>query len=386
MEADIQTLTSSWNEEVAGRFDRAEPAFAIIDPAVDKRFGIADILRSLHPEGSVTVFTDFSPNPSWESFASATAAADAGCAQSVIAIGGGTAMDLGKLVAAALQLGGCDQVWDGIAHGEEHFSERPDIRLMAIPTTAGTGAEATRFAVLYRDGTKFSVAGDALMPDAWALDPSLLTTLPATVIADAGLDAACQAMESLWSVRSSSESEAFAWTALDLAIQHLENAVNSPDPTSLAGMLVAAHLAGRAINLTTTTAPHALSYGLTSLLGVPHGRAVALLFGSIFSLNAASKAGGCRHSKGSGFVRGRLEEIAERWGQTSEGFPVWWRSYLEEGLHVPPLPATENSPELVEKLIQSVNAARLANNPRTLTPEDIEHIYQSLFEAESSQP
>ena len=358
--------------------------FAVIDPGVEAQFGIAATLRSLEDGCDVTSFTDFSPNPCWESLETAASAACSAGARCVIAIGGGTAIDLGKLVALALQLGGVDHLWDAIGCEETRLSERPDIRLMAIPTTAGTGAEATQFAVLYRNSRKHSVAGNALMPDTYALDPSLLASLPSSVIADAGLDAACQAMESLWSVRTSPESEEFAWAALDLAIMHLERAVTTSDHTSLGGMLVAAHLSGKAINLTTTTAPHALSYGLTSLLGVPHGRAVAFLFGSIFKLNTGSPADDCRHPKGQDFLRHRLEEIAKRWGQTCEGFPCWWQKFVHESLQIPAL-SVENWPELMEPLVMSVNATRLANNPRSLSSEEIREVYQTLARSDRSR-
>lgn len=326
-------------------------------------------------KSSVTSFTNFSPNPTWESLGAAFETARSGQVKGVIAIGGGTAIDLAKLTATALQLGSAERLWSESRQGSEVSASRSDMPLMAIPTTAGTGAEATRFAVLYRDGIKHSIVGDALLPDAVSLDPTLLSSLPKTVIADSGLDAACQAMESLWSVRSSSESETEAWSSLDLAIEHLATAVSTRSQASLAGMLVSAHRAGKAINITTTTAPHALSYGLTSKFGIPHGRAVALLFGSVFHRMATGIQVRCTHPKGSDFVIKRLESIASRWGQTLDGFPAWWASFLEDQLGI--VERQTMSPHL-DELSQTVNATRLANSPYPFDPTEIREIYSDL--------
>ncbi len=377
----IQEFVGAWTSKVRSFIGRRR-VLVVLDPAVEAAFEIMATLNSLGSADSVTPFMDFSPNPTWDSLSAAMAVARSNKAECVLAIGGGTAMDLAKLTATALQMGGVDQLWATTEARYEVSISRTDIGLIAIPTTAGTGAEVTRFAVLYRDGIKYSLSGDALKPDAWALDPSLLASLPRSVIADAGLDAICQAMESLWSVRSTSESELHAQAALDLGIEHLESAIHSSDNVSLTGMQVSAHLAGKAINLTTTTAPHALSYGLTSLFGIPHGRAVAILFGHVFKRNAKVSDGHCAHPEGPMFVRPRLNEIAKCWGQTCESFPDWWEGYLHDRLQIPRLDAKATSLQ-IDQLNDSVNAVRLANNPLAFTPKDIREIYQSLFEANS---
>ncbi|MDB4632785.1 iron-containing alcohol dehydrogenase [bacterium] len=378
----IQDFISAWPTKVRPFIEHRQ-VLVILDPAVEASFEIIATLNSLGSADSLTSFMEFSPNPTWDSLNAAMAAAQSSRAECVLAIGGGTAMDLAKLTATALQMGGVDQLWAATESGSEVTIERSNIDLIAIPTTAGTGAEVTRFAVLYRDGIKCSLSGDALKPDAWALDPSLLASLPRSVIADAGLDAVCQAMESLWSVRSTSESEDHAQAALGLAIEHLETAVHSSDNDSITGMQISAHLAGKAINLTTTTAPHALSYGLTSLFGIPHGRAVAILFGQVFRRNMKVSDSDCTHPAGSKFVRRRLEEIAECWGQTCESFPAWWEGYLSHRLQLPSFNARATTRQL-DQLNDSVNANRLANNPLTLMRSDINEIYQHLFDTQAT--
>lgn len=370
----MKEYLTSWTQESRSFLQRGR-ILAIVDPVVEDTFKIISTLNSMDTARGITSFMNFSPNPTWDSLNAAMDIAHSERVEGVVAIGGGTAIDLAKLTATALQLGDAETLWAEGKQRVEISVDRSEIPLMAIPTTAGTGAEATRFAVLYRDGFKHSIVGNALKPDSLALDPSLLSSLPSAVIADTGLDAACQAMESLWSVQATPESEREAWAALDLAVDHLATAVSTRDQPSLAGMLVSAHRAGKAINITTTTAPHALSYGLTSLFRIPHGRAVGLVFGPVFQRMAMGIRAQCTHPKGSDFVITRLESIAARWGQTLEGFPEWWERFLREQLAVKPSPSTLAH---LDDLSTTVNAKRLANSPYPFTPAEIREIYSEL--------
>ena len=367
---------TSWQESVrtslAGR-----RVLLVVDGVVDRLFDVYRDVKSFFPSQPVSRFSDFAPNPNWNALTQAMTVAHEMKADALLAIGGGTAMDLAKLTAAAMELGGCEALWTHYQQGLLSEQTRPATPLLAIPTTAGTGAEVTPFAVLYRDGVKHSIAGPALKPDHAILDPLFLSQLPPAIIADTGLDAACQAMESLWSNRTSSESEGFAWAALKLAATDLMPAVQRQNPASLAQMLIASHRAGQAISLTTTTAPHALSYGLTSYLDIPHGQAVATLFGPIFAATGDMPTETCRHPHGTRFLATRLDEIAAVWGQTAAEFPVWWRQFLSEDLHVPSQPLSI-PPALVEQLASNVNPDRLVNHPRTFAPNEIAALYHGL--------
>ncbi|MDA7510159.1 iron-containing alcohol dehydrogenase [bacterium] len=370
----MKEYLTSWTQESRSFLQRGR-LLAIVDPVVEDAYKISSTLNSMDTARGITSFMNFSPNPTWESLTAAMDVALKERVEGVIAIGGGTAIDLAKLTAAALQMGGAESLWNEGKQGAEISVAPTKIPLLAMPTTAGTGAEATRFAVLYRDGIKHSIVGSALKPEFVALDPTLLSSLPTTVIADTGLDAACQAMESLWSVKATPESETEAWAALDLAVEHLSTAVSTRDQASLAAMLVSAHRAGKAIDITTTTAPHALSYGLTSLFRIPHGRAVGLVFGPAFQRMAAGIRAKCAHPNGPNFVITRLESIAARWGQTLDGFPEWWERFLREQLAVKPSPPTLAH---LDKLSTTVNAKRLANSPYPFAPAEIREIYSNL--------
>ena len=146
---------------------------------------------------------------------------------------------------------------------------------VAIPTTAGSGSEATQFAVCYLDGIKCSLDHAKLLPNAVILDPAVLSTLSPAQVAYSGLDALCQGIESHWSVRSTEESKTLSRIAIKKAWNNIVQACDG-DAEARGEMLAASYNAGKAINITRTTAPHALSYLFTSMFGVPHGNAVAL--------------------------------------------------------------------------------------------------------------
>ena len=167
----------------------------------------------------------------------------------ILAVGGGSVIDMGKLLKA---------FWVNKQSLETYFQggeilEPAEIPLIAVPSTAGSGSEATHFAVVYQGTEKFSVAHEKLLPDVAVMVPSLLESLPKKVAAASGMDALCQGIESYWSIYSTEESRAYAKKAIQLAWQSLESSVNHKSAEDIENMARASHLAGRAINITKTT-------------------------------------------------------------------------------------------------------------------------------------
>ena len=146
---------------------------------------------------------------------------------------------------------------------EQDYREN-GIPLMALPTTAGTGSESTRYAVIYHKGEKLSVTHGSLVPKYAFLEPSVLKSLPLYQKKCSMLDAQCQALESWWSVNATDQSISYAKQSITLVLEHLDGYLAN-ESTGNAGMLLASNWAGRAINITQTTAPHAMSYKITSL-------------------------------------------------------------------------------------------------------------------------
>lgn len=225
-------------------------------------------------------FSGFSPNPTYEEACAGYEVLRNCSCDAVISVGGGSAIDVAKVVKA---LDGAPRHClfdDGVLVDIPDYGSLAHV---AIPTTAGTGSESTHFAVVYKDGTKFSVSHDWLLPNAAVLDSNLLESLPSYQKKCTLLDALCQAIESFWSVRSCEESREYSRRAIRLIMDSYREYLQG-DSEAANNMLRAANLAGKAINITTTTAPHALSYKLTSLKQLPHGHAVALCMGPCWKI------------------------------------------------------------------------------------------------------
>ena len=251
---------------------------------------------------------------------------------------------------------------------------------MAIPTTAGSGSETTCFAVAYYEGKKYSVAHEKILPYCCLVDPALTDELPPLWSACSGLDAFCQAVESMWAVLSTDESVAHAKKAVLLALEHLEAASRSPTRSARDGMSEAAHLAGKAINISRTTASHALSYTMTSNLGIPHGHAVAVTLGAVMAYNYGLGEEDCLDPRGPGHVRTRIEEILELLQAASieDGRRVIDSIIESTGRPISLEEIGVRSAEDIKMVADGVNAERLGNNPRVFTPESLLGMLQEL--------
>ena len=229
-----------------------------------------------------------------------------------IAVGGGTPIDTAKLLNLAIVSG--MSIKELLTNKSAPSKVLP---CMALPTTAGTGAEATRFAVCYDGETKYSIDFEVIRPSDVAIVPEFSETQTQYQKAATNFDAYAQAVESLWAKGATDESKKYANRALALM-----NEDNWPE---------ASYWAGRAIDISRTTAAHAFSYYLTSHYGIPHGHAVYMVFEYI-----------CRNNGHPEYIKKvpelkTLRELAEEKG-------VEWSG-------------------MVDELFCHVNLKRLGNNP-----------------------
>lgn len=324
----------------------------------------------------VVHFTGFEPNPHLEDVTRGLARFAADPCDLVLGVGGGTALDVAKLVAVLSQHPGVAPV-DLVCARRPITS--PALPLIAIPTTAGTGSEATHFAVCYVGHDKYSVAHPSLRPTVALVDPDLLRSVPGPIAAATGLDALAQALESLWSVNATDSSRSLALEAAALAYAHLPAAATAPTDVARAAMSRAAHLAGRAIDITRTTAPHAISYTLTSFFGVPHGHAVALTLGPVLAYNAAATADDVTHPGGVAAVQGALALVVDVLGATdpTDAADRLDRLIGRVGLERR-LSALGVGPADHQLIVQRVNLQRLKNNPRALSADTLAGLLASV--------
>jgi alcohol dehydrogenase class IV len=328
---------------------------------------IVRVLNNVRSATDVSVFSDFTPNPKIDDLLRAVTYARTRDVDGVVSIGGGTAIDLGKMVAALLHETGTIR----LLVNQQVPLQRKYCPVVAIPTTAGSGAEATPFAVLYIGETKYSVTGSALLPDIAILDPELSCSMSPQLTAASGFDVLAQAIESLWSVRATGRSRQLALAALRLAWQNIITAANAPTPDARSAMLKAANLAGQAIAISQTTAPHALSYYFTAKHNIPHGHAVGLSLGRFLTLNwqlGSSSLGRCEGSE----LRKILLEIYSAMGVSSS------RAAEEQLYNLMSCIGLEwrltnlgISRHEETNILRSVNIARLCNHPVKLSRESV---------------
>jgi alcohol dehydrogenase class IV len=248
--------------------------------------------------------------------------------------------------------------------------------MAAIPTTAGSGSEATHFAVVYVDGTKYSLASQALRPRAAFIDPALTCSMTPAMTATTGMDAFAQAVESYWSVHSTEHSKRLARRAISLALRHLATAVHAPTAAARWGMSKAAHLAGKAIDVTRTTGAHAISYPLTSYFGIPHGHAVGLTLGQWLLYNSEVNEGDVVDPRGAGYVRQTVAELVEMMGcaDAADGCARIEQLARTVGLETRLSCLGVSRADVDTLIVPNVNAERAGNNPRALTDTGLRRI------------
>lgn len=321
-------------------------------------------------------FFDFEKNPRLEDVERGIGWLREVAGDLVVAVGGGSVMDMAKAVrfmaAQESDVRTClRKMPQPVGRG---------VPLVAIPTTAGSGSQATRFAVLYVNRQKESLEHEDVRPDYAIVDPDLTRRLSPRQTAISGLDALCQAMESYWSVLSTEESRNYARNALVLVLTHLERAVNQPDRRARAGMAEAAHRAGQAINLSKTTACHAVSYPLTAHFGVPHGLAAALTLPSMLVFNAGISAEDCQDGRGAAWVRHILMDLVEMLNRRTPEDAAHELESLMLRIGMPVRLGSvgiqpANFPLILE---QGFNPGRVKNNPRRLSAADLESILRAI--------
>ncbi len=204
----------------------------------------------------------------------------------IVAIGGGTIMDISKIIAIALS-NNLENIAQILDYPTGYKNSR---KLICIPTTCGTGSEATHFAVVYKDKKKYSIAERSITPDYVVLHHKLLLNLPEKIRNSTVLDAMAQAVESMWAKNSNEKSLNFAENALTEIISGLKT---DDIEEKLKFFQKGSFLAGKAINISKTTASHAISYPLSAHFGIPHGIAVFLTLPSIARYNFNNSESNC---------------------------------------------------------------------------------------------
>ncbi len=264
---------------------------------------------------------------------------------------------------------------------ERKTSINKGISLIVIPTTAGTGSEATHFAVVYINGKKHSVAHQYILPDVVIVDPMLTYHMPQVIAASSGLDALSQAIESYWAINSTIKSKAYAEKAIKIILLNIVKAVCHKDTSSMDAMAFGANLSGKAINISKTTAAHAISYPISSLLNISHGHAVALTLGDFFFINYPENEEQILDSRGMDYLKDTMQELYILLGFTTadECYDFWNELIVQLGLESNPyrLGLRENNLNVV---INNINLERVSNNPVKVDKKVLQNIFRNSYE------
>ncbi len=228
-------------------------------------------------------------------------------AEVLVGIGGGSAIDVAKAAAGLYREPGAVVEY----HAGRPLSGRRGLPLVAVPTTAGTGAEVTKNAVLIdpKRGIKESIRDDAWFPALALLDPALTLSLPPEVTASTGADALCQAIEAFVSIGAGPVSDSLAAEAIRRIGRSLERAVaHGDDLAARSDMLYGSLLAGMAMTNARLGAVHGLAHPLGARYGIPHGTLCGLLLPYVMGYNAA-------------YAAAKYAEVAALLGVATAGVP-----------------------------------------------------------------
>jgi len=249
-----------------------------------RRGQAGEIVQALGTD-RVAVYAGVTPNPEIDDLDAAVREWRQHAPVTILALGGGSAIDAAKALAVALP-SGLDDPLDALLRHGQVFSRSATLPVVAIPTTSGTGSEVTPFATVWdgREHRKHSIAGNDVYPRVAVVDPELTLSLPPQETLYTALDAVSHALESLWNRNRTPLSEAFSTRALSGAVVALPAVLARPrDLEARASMQQASLLAGMAISQTRTAIAHSISYALTSHFGVPHGLACSFTLSNIIT-------------------------------------------------------------------------------------------------------
>jgi len=346
----------------------------ITDPGVVKAGICKRVLDGV--KGEVFCFGEVEPEPKSELVDGCIGFLKENGCDLVIGLGGGSAMDCAKMAAVVVRNPG--KVTDYF--GADRIPN-PGLPVIGIPTTAGTGSEASPVCVFIdsRDGTKKGVRSDFILPEVAILDPLVTLGLPQPLTASTGLDALTHAVEAYTSLRATLMSDIVAEHSIRLIGEHLRVAYsNGNDVSARYGMLMASFLGGVALAVAGVGAVHALAHTLGGMYKIPHGVANALLLPYVMKFNRIA-------------CRGRFARIESLLGQNVEGLSLDMASQravesvqnLAQDVGIPrhlrDLNIAEDSIDLVAERTTETGQRLLANNPRVLSVEEAKEILGAAY-------
>jgi acetaldehyde dehydrogenase/alcohol dehydrogenase len=256
--------------------------------------GVAEEVRPYMEGRGVHVFSDITPEPTEEQIRAGTEVLDEFGADCIVAVGGGSVLDAAKAMrlfheSPDVSLKELSLPFLDARKRVAHYPEVDHtVRLVAVPTTAGTGSEVSPAAVISAGGRKVTLVDYSLVPDMAIIEPTLTLSMPAAVTADTGVDALTHALEAGVSIFASPYTDAFCMQAINLIMDALPRAcADGGDLEARTAMSNAAAIAGLAFSNAFVGVNHALAHAVGARFGIAHGRANGIFLPHVLRYNAA---------------------------------------------------------------------------------------------------
>ena len=289
----------------------------------------------------------------------------------ILAVGGGSSIDLAKALSALQGLAGMrDAEYEEVvvAIGQKaFFSQHTSADIIAVPTTAGTGSEVTKWATVwdFRNKKKLSVEHPGCFPKFALISPELTADMPSRLTLATGLDALSHAMEAFWARQRNPLSQALALDAIRKIRQSLPEALAAPDDIDIRReMCLGSVLAGLAFSVTRTTACHSISYPLTMQHGIEHGFAAALTLPAMLRINAK--------------VVTEIAAVLDVFGG-AEGFDEWI-GRIAQGIQELRLSSFGISESMIGDIVEGAfTQGRMDNNPVELDREAVKAVLYTII-------
>lgn len=353
----------------------SEKTMVISDHGLEKAGVVRKVMDLVRENGiTASVFLDIQPNPTVEMVEEAAKAYRESGADSIVALGGGSPMDVAKAVGVLARYGGSITDYEGA-----HLVPGAIEPVIAIPTTAGTGSEVTAFSVITDSARdyKLTVFSYELLPKYALLDPEMIRSVPPSIAAACGIDALIHAIEAYLSLGSSPFSDAMAEKAMELIGKNIRSYVANPKDEEAAGAMMSGSMfAGIAFAWARLGNVHAMSHPVSAFFHVPHGVANGILLPVVLEYNGLSDQG--RYERiyhyicpNKALVKGfcpemLVEEIRKL--NLSLGIP---KSLAEVGV------TEDKIPQMAEDAMKSGN---IGVNPRHTALRDVISLYRKAME------
>lgn len=358
-------------------------ALIISDPQLEKLGSVQKAADYLAEAGiAVETFTDIEANPSVETVDKATEKFKSSGADFLVALGGGSPMDVSKAVGVLAKYGGSITEYEGA-----HKVPGKIVPLIALPTTAGTGSEVTAFSVItdHSRDYKLTVFSYELFPAYAILDAELIMTAPASVAAACGIDAFIHAEEAYISTAASPFSDAMAEKAMELIGGNIRRFVaNRMDAEAAEAMMTGSLFAGLAFSFARLGNVHAMSHPVSAYFNVPHGVANAVLLPIIAEYNALADHG--RYLKIYNYIskipayEGEFEPMmlveAIRSLSADIGIPANLTEAVNNASRTGAVSREEIESKIEAMAIDAMKSGNIAVNPRASRQCDIEMLYR----------